>query len=216
MKAYAEQPFDYLNADVLDSGASYRCPAFAELNNTECIEDEVCIGVKEMHHPATSDVATIEQMHRARELKSCKRHYTLWLKVLLHDGDEKKVRCAWKYGTQADTKFRAENDFNIVKDFLSAHPLGSSLSVWSLPTAERCVVGVADPMDFGSWERWQFLDLVGVPGAVLVFCLLYFAKNLKELNEAKQIPSEDFPPNGIGKGRFCILVLDNPPDLRTR
>ena len=51
------------------------------------------------------------------------------------------------YGTKANTDHIGMDSLDDAKRVLAAHPVGSGLLVWSLPTPERCVVGVADRMD---------------------------------------------------------------------
>jgi hypothetical protein len=153
VQTFANQSLDVLSAKVLASGMSHACPDFpwsAWPPSAECLEDRTCTGVAKQLLPTVAEVQTVENTHHSsRELGAGRCHsiFSPWLKVLLHDGEEQKVHCAWWYGTKANTEYIGMDSFDDAKQLLAAHPEGSELLVWSLPTAEHCLVGVGDLAD---------------------------------------------------------------------
>lgn len=195
MIAFTEQPVDYLNANVLSSGVSYTCgDHWGGTPSIECVDERACTGTEDQLHPTRAEVAAVESLHHpARELR-CKRVFTPWLKVMLRDGQDEKVRCAYKYGTRANSQFMKEDSRGDADDFIAAHPMGSGLRVWALPTPGRCLVGVADLKDLASATKSRTGWVVfGVGLAVFAFGLCFLV-SVAKFATALRIPTE--PPRG--------------------
>jgi hypothetical protein len=197
VQAFANQSVDLLNANVLASGILYTCgdfhPWWDAPPSAECLEDRACTGVAEQLMPTAAEVETVEDTHHSsRELNSCHRIFSPWLKVLLHDGEEEKVRCASWYGTNANTQYMRMESFDDAKQRLAAYPEGSGLLVWSLPTTEHCLVGVADLTDLASAatsaamsQRLIVTCIALVPVIAISFALCL---KCKEYKDALEIP----------------------------
>ena len=218
MIAFTQQPMHYFDANVLSSGVSYTCgDLWGGAPSMDCVDDErACLGVADQLHPTSADVAAVERMqlermqlermqlermqlerihafrhNSSRKLRSkgCWRVYTPWLRVVLHDGAEKKVRCAYKYGTRANTRFMQERSHDDAQTFIAAHPMGSGLRVWSLSTPRRCLVGVAEVTDLAFSTKHRTINvLVGI-GLVVLCCGSCFLINLKRCITALNIPT---------------------------
>ena len=147
--------------------------------STECVDDErACLGVQDLKHPTRAEVVAVERVHHSRAL-DCQAVFSPWLKVLIHDGAENKVRCAYKYGTRANTRFVRDGWDDDASDFLAAHPVGSEVRVWSLPTPERCLVGVSNPADLASTATSRTSWMLALLALVLLtsgLCIFYGQK----------------------------------------
>ena len=214
MVAFTEQTMLYFDAGVLSSGVSYNCAGFwGGPPSTDCVNDErACLGIADQLHPTSADVAAVEHMHdsrhnASRELavtQTCNRVVTPWLKVILYDGAEEKVRCAYKYGTRPNTKFMKMSSILDAKAFIAAHPVGSKLRVWSLPTPHRCLVGFADVTDLATTTKdrtkWVFIAIELCFLGFGSFCLV----NLWRHKRAQAIPDNP-PPEDEADGHPALL-----------
>ena len=203
MIAFTEQPMQYLDATVLSSGVSYTCgDIWGGTPSIDCVDDErACLGIADQLHPTSADVAAVERMHdsrhyASRELGSCTRHYTPWLKVMLYDGAEEMVRCAYKYGTRANTRFMWESSQDDANTFIAAHPIASRLRVWSLPTPRRCLVGVAEVTDLASATKQRTTIYVLVEIGIVLLFGSHFLCSLCRYILALTIPTNPLPEHG--------------------
>ena len=195
--ALADAQFDHLNATVLSSGMSYSCywNLWGKVPpSTECVDDEkACLGVQDLLHPTSAEILAVEHVHHWR-FEGCdetsRSVFSPWLKILLHDGTENKLRCAYKYGTRANTRWMRERWDGVASDFLAAHPVGSELRVWSLPTPEHCLVGVSNPADMASTGTSRTSWFLAVLALVLLTSSLCILLGKKGHARALRIPAE--------------------------
>ena len=96
-------------------------------------------------------------------------------------------KCAYMYGTKANSLSVRSDSWQEVEDFHAAHPVGSAQRVWSLPTAEHCLVGVNSREDLVSAQSsadafkllWASIGL-----GVFLFCFCIFVGHFcRALNE---------------------------------
>lgn len=81
--------------------------------------------------------ALINRMRPRMAYDGC-TSFVSWLRVSMTDGQRNLTRCAFRYGTPANS---TEEDLGLSKAFSGGYPVGSRLQVWTVGT-NQCIVGV--------------------------------------------------------------------------
>ena len=145
-KAFRDFPKLWIQATVEESGIEYDglCHPPGHYHYSSCSLDAECTPLQKEYYPSLSTgdphrQADEERKESSRRLRphsnsghgsDCNKEYREWFRVSFKHGIRTIRRCAFEYGTHANTP--PHNDHSLLKNELDAHPVGQTLEVWAV------------------------------------------------------------------------------------